>query len=45
MEKEFVGFKLDPKLKEQLQHMAMTQNRSLSNLIQVIIKNYVEGDK
>jgi len=37
--------KLDPELKEQLRRLAEAENRTLSNLVEKVLKDYAEQNR
>jgi predicted transcriptional regulator len=39
--KNYLGMKIDPKLKTDLEKLAEKENRSLSNFVKMILRNYV----
>jgi len=45
LEKKVVSVRLDEAVVEQLREIAQTQNRTLSNLIETVLKDYVSNQK
>ena len=45
VEKKVYSFRLDTEMVAQLQHYAEEDNRTLSNLIQTILKKYLEDKR
>jgi len=45
MKKEILHMKIDPDLKQALHEQAKKENRSLSNLVETLVKEYIERKK
>lgn len=45
MKKEILHMKIESELKHALQEEAKKQNRNLSNLVETVLKAYVDGKK
>jgi predicted transcriptional regulator len=45
MKTSYIGFRIDDDLKESLESLATKENRTLSNYIETILKNYVVLNK
>ena len=42
MSKKLYGVRIEPEMIAQLQEIAIKKDRSVSNLIRVVLKNYIE---
>ena len=45
MKKEILHMKIEPYLKQALREQAKKENRSLSNLVETLVKEYIEKKK